>query len=59
MTLSARLNRLIVLTVIGLCILVAIVLLGEKNQLLLDRKEKIRNLVEVAQTTVSNYEKQA
>ena len=59
MTLSARLNRLIVLTVIGLCILVAIVLLGEKNQLLLDRKETIRNLVEVAQTTVSNYEKQA
>ena len=59
MSLRTRLNGLAAITLIGLCLLVLIVLLGEKNQLLLDRKEKIRNLVEVAQSTINLYEKQA
>ncbi len=59
LSLRTKLNGLIAITVIGLCLLIIIVLMGEKNQLLADRKEKIRNLVEVAYATVSNYEKQA
>jgi methyl-accepting chemotaxis protein len=59
MSLRSKLNGLTAITVAGLCILVAIVLIGEKNQLLADRKEKIRNLVEVAYATVDNYEQQA
>jgi methyl-accepting chemotaxis protein len=59
MSLRARLNWLTAITVVGLCLLAVIVLLGERSQLLADRKEKIRNLVEVAQATVGLYEKQA
>ena len=59
MSLRARLNGLTVITIVGLCLLATVILLGERNQLLNDRKEKIRNLVEVAQTTVTLYEKQA
>ena len=59
MSLRTRLNGLTVITVIGLCLLVAIILIGEKNQLLADRKDKIRSLVEVAHATASFYEKQA
>jgi methyl-accepting chemotaxis protein len=59
MSLRSKLNALIAVTVIGLCLLATIVLIGEKSQLLADRKDKIRSLVEVAQTTVGLYEKQA
>ncbi|HRC61271.1 MAG TPA: methyl-accepting chemotaxis protein [Candidatus Propionivibrio aalborgensis] len=58
-SLRTKLNGLTVITIVGLCILVVIVLMGEKSQLLADRKNKIRNLVEVAQATISGYEKQA
>ena len=58
-SLRTKLNGLTVITIVGLCILVVIVLMGEKGQLLADRKNKIRNLVEVAQATISGYEKQA
>ncbi len=59
MSLRTKLNGLTAITVVGLCILVIVVLLGERSQLLADRQEKIRNLVEVAHATVSLYEKQA
>ena len=59
MSLRTRLNGLTVITIAGLCLLAAIVLIGEKNQLLADRKDKIRSLVEVAHATASFYEKQA
>jgi len=59
MSLRNRLIGLTVMTVLGLCLLAAIVLIGEKNQLLADRKDKIRSLVEVAHATASFYEKQA
>ena len=59
MSLRTRLNGLTVITVVGLCLLATIVLIGERNQLLADRKDKIRSLVEVAHATASFYEKQA
>ena len=59
LTLRSRLNALTAITIIGLCLLSTIVLFGERNQLLADRQEKVRNLVEVAQTTVGMYEKLA
>ncbi len=59
LSLRTKLNTLTATTVVGLCVLVAIILMGEKSQLLADRKEKIRSLVEVAYATVSSYEKQA
>jgi methyl-accepting chemotaxis protein len=59
MSLRTKLHGLTAITVVGLCVLVIVVLMGERSQLLADRQEKIRNLVEVAQATVSLYEKQA
>ncbi|MBS1230310.1 MAG: mcp [Proteobacteria bacterium] len=59
LSLRSKLNVLTVLTVIALCLLAAIVLIGEKSQLLADRKDKVHSLVEVAQATVALYEKQA
>ena len=59
LSLRAKLNGLTIVAIFGLCLLSVIVLIGERNQLLTDRQEKIRNLVEVAQATVSLYEKQA
>jgi len=58
-SLRTKLNGLTIVAIVGLCILSAIILMGQRNQLLEDRQEKIRNLVEVAQATVSLYEKQA
>ncbi len=57
MMLRSRLNSLTAITIAGLCLLIVVVLIGEKNQLLLDRQEKVRNLVEVAHTTVTHFEK--
>ena len=59
LSLRSKLNLLTGLTVIALCLLATIVLIGEKNQLVADRKDKVRSLVEVAQATVALYEKQA
>ncbi|MFZ2161812.1 MAG: methyl-accepting chemotaxis protein [Sideroxyarcus sp.] len=56
--LRTKLRGLTVITVVGLCVLFAVLLLNERAQLLSDRKEKVRNLVEVAQSTVAHYEKQ-
>jgi methyl-accepting chemotaxis protein len=59
LSLRAKLHGLSVITVLGLCALFAVLLLNERSQLLADRQEKVRNLVEVAQATVSNFERQA
>ena len=56
MTLRTRLNALIAINMAGLCLLVAVVLFGEKNQLLADREGKVRDLVEVAHTAVAHFE---
>jgi len=47
------------ITVLSLIVLFAVVLSTEKNLLLQDRQEKIRNLVEVAHGLVAHYDKQA
>ena len=58
-SLRSRLTALTVATVIGLCVLFIVVLMSEHEQLMTDRKEKVRNLVEVAHATVTHFEKQA
>jgi methyl-accepting chemotaxis protein len=59
MSLQAKLRTLTIMTVVGLCVLFTVLLHNERNQLLSDRQDKVRNLVEVAAATVSHYEKQA
>ena len=59
MSLRAKLNTLTVLAVVSLCVLFAVLLSNEREQLLSDRREKVRNLIEVAYTTVAHFEQQA
>jgi methyl-accepting chemotaxis protein len=59
MTLRAKLRSLTIITIASLCVLFVVLLNNERNQLLIDRQDKVRNLVEVATATVSRYEKQA
>ncbi|HEX5802139.1 MAG TPA: methyl-accepting chemotaxis protein [Azospira sp.] len=59
MSLRAKLMALAAATVAALILLFAVSLNSDKEQLLLDRKEKLRNLVEVAHATAALYEKQA
>ena len=56
MSLRAKLNGLTIATVVGLCVLFAVVLFGERSQLLSDRKEKLRNVVETAHGIIARYE---
>jgi methyl-accepting chemotaxis protein len=56
MSLRTKLNGLTVATVVALCVLFALVLSGEKAQLLSDRKEKLRNVVETAHGIIAHYE---
>lgn len=57
LSLRAKLNGLTIATIVALCLLSIIMLMGLRSQLLTDRQEKVRSLVEVAQATVSLYEK--
>ena len=59
MSLRTKLRGLTIATIMGLCVLFAVLLTNERSQLLSDRQEKVRNLVEVAHATVSLYEKQS
>ena len=59
LSLRSKLNGLTALTIFGLCLLATVVLISEKTQLLNDRQEKVRSLVEVAHTTVTHFERQA
>ena len=58
-SLHAKLRGLTVATVAGLCVLFTVLLANERAQLLSDREDKVRNLVEAAQAMVAHYEKQA
>lgn len=58
-SLRNKLVALTVATVIGLCVLFAVVLMNQRSQLLNDRQEKVRNLVEVAHATVAHFEQLA
>jgi methyl-accepting chemotaxis protein len=59
LSLRSKLNGVTALTVFGLCLLASVVLISGKTQLLNDRQEKVRSLVEVAHTTVTHFERQA
>jgi methyl-accepting chemotaxis protein len=59
LSLKAKLLLLSIVNIVALVLLVVVFLHSEKSQLMLDRQEKIRNLVEVAHATVSHFEKQA
>lgn len=56
LSLQQRLIALTVATVVGLCVLFVVVLYNQRAQLLTDRQEKVRNLVEVAHATVGHFE---
>ena len=59
MSLRGKLVSLSAATVAALVLLFAVSLNNEKAQLLKDRQEKIRNLVEVAHATLGHFEKEA
>ena len=56
MTLQQKLLAMTVTTVITLCLLIGIVLFNTKNQLMEDREDKVRNLVETAHSLVAYHE---
>ena len=59
MTLRGKLAAMTIATVGALILLFAVLLISSKNQMLGDRQDKVRNLVEVAHATVAHYEKEA
>ena len=59
MSLRTKLLGLSAFTVAALALLFAVSLNNEKAQLIHDRQEKLRNLVESAHATVAHFEKQA
>jgi uncharacterized protein YlxW (UPF0749 family) len=59
MTLRTKLFGLSAFTVVALALLFVVALNNQKSQLLHDRQEKLRNLVESAHATVAHFEKQA
>ena len=59
MTLRGKLTAMTIATIGALIVLFAVLLINGKSQMLGDRQDKVRNLVEVAHATVANYEKEA
>jgi methyl-accepting chemotaxis protein len=59
MTLRAKLTWMTVVTVVTLCVLFIGLLNFQKNQLLSDRQDKLRTLVESAYGVVSHFEQEA
>ena len=59
MTLRSKLLATTAGTVMALIVLFAALLINGKSQMLADRQDKVRNLVEVAHATVANYEQEA
>jgi len=58
-SLRTKLLGLSVTTVVALALLFVVTLANDKQQMMTDRQEKIRNLVEVAHATIVHFEKQA
>ncbi|TXG86018.1 MAG: methyl-accepting chemotaxis protein [Rhodocyclaceae bacterium] len=58
-SLRTKLLGLSVTTVVALALLFVVTLANDKQQMMTDRQEKIRNLVEVAHATIAHFEKQA
>ena len=59
MTLRGKLVAMTLGTIAALIVLFAALLINGKSQMLGDRQDKVRNLVEVAHTTVAHYEQEA
>ena len=58
-SLRTKLLGLSVTTVVALALLFVVTLANDKQQMMTDRQEKIRNLVEVAHATIAHFEKLA
>ena len=58
-TLRSKLTAMAGATIAALIVLFVVLLISGKNQMLEDRQAKVRNLVEVAHTTVAHFEKEA
>ncbi len=58
-TLRGKLTAMTLATIAALLILFAVLLVNGKSQMLGDRQDKVRNLVEVAHATVGHFEKEA
>ncbi len=59
MSLRSKLMTMSVATVLALTVLFIVLLINSKAQMLGDRQDKVRNLVEVAHATVAHYEAEA
>jgi len=59
MTLRGKLAAMTIATIGALILLFSVLLINSKSQMLGDRQDKVRNLVEVAHATVALYEKEA
>ena len=58
-SLRSKLMGMSVATVLALTVLFVVLLLSSKSQMLEDRQDKVRNLVEVANATLAYYESEA
>ena len=58
LSLRAKLIGVTTGTVIALCVLFGVLLANQRSQLMADRQDKVRNLVEAAHSTVAHFEKQ-
>ena len=58
MSLRSKLLGLTIATIVALCVLFAVVLSNEKSQLLADRQDKTRNVVEAATGVLEYFHKQ-
>lgn len=59
MSLRGKLASLSLFTIAALVLLFIILLYNDRAQLMHDRQEKVRNLVEVAHATIADFERQA
>ncbi len=59
MTLRGKLVAMTLGTIAALIVLFTVLLINGKSQMLGDRQDKVRNLVEVAHATVAHYEQDA
>jgi methyl-accepting chemotaxis protein len=59
MSLRGKLTAMTIATIAALAVLFTVLLMNEKNQMMADRQAKVRNLVEVAHTTVAFYDAEA
>lgn len=59
MTLRSKLLGMTLATILALCVLFAVLLVNQRQQLLSDRQDKVRNLVETAHSVLVHFEKEA